>query len=83
MPPIKRTTVAHRKRTVPSEEELSDRLNKRPVASGPGEFRCPACQARCTETPQGTELGHRPNCPRRPDYLSDGAEGKTYTEDAA
>lgn len=82
MPPIQDTTVAHRKRTVPTEEELSDRLNKRPLATGDAEFRCEDCGARCTETPEGRELGHRPDCPERPAFLSDGSEGKVYGGEA-
>lgn len=83
MPPLRQTTVAHQKRTVPSEAELSDRISNRPTATGAGEFRCGACQARCTETPLGTELGHRPDCPERPAHLSSGAEGKVYDGDRA
>lgn len=82
MPPLQRTTVAHQKRTVPSEEELSDRINKRPLATGDAEFRCDECQARCTESPEGTELGHRPGCPERPSELPGGSEGTVYGGDA-
>ena len=32
----------------------------------PGEFWCPGCGARCTESPDGTtEYGHHVDCPNR------------------
>ncbi|MFC6988486.1 hypothetical protein ACFQJD_06755 [Haloplanus sp. GCM10025708] len=41
------------------------------------EFRCPICDARCTEyQPDATELGHLTDCPRRPDEFP--RRGKQY-----
>ena len=39
---------------------------QRLTTDGPGEFWCPACGARCTESPDGTtEYGHQLDCPNR------------------
>jgi len=36
----------------------------------PGEFRCDICNYRCTRDPiDGTEYGHRVQCPNRPEKL--------------
>lgn len=35
----------------------------------PSEFKCLRCNARCTEGPDGTEYGHKLDCPDRPDDL--------------
>jgi len=72
MQPVRDTTVAHRKRTVPTDAELSDRISAVPTATADAEFMCETCGARCTETPQGTELGHQYDCPERPDWLPGG-----------
>lgn len=39
------------------------------------EFRCPVCDARCTDTPNSGEVGHKIGCPRRPDGLPAGGNG--------
>jgi len=57
-----------------SEEIDADELRSRqhgPLPTdGEGEFRCDACNARCTRSPtKDIEYGHRSRCPHRPDHF--------------
>lgn len=51
--------------------ELRRRQQIHPDLDGEREFRCPRCQAACTQSPSqpSIEYGHRSKCPRRPDHF--------------
>lgn len=49
--------------------ELRRRQALTPTVTTSSEFRCDTCDARCTETTDGTELGHAYQCPERPAEL--------------
>ncbi|QLG62188.1 hypothetical protein [Halorarum salinum] len=54
---------------------LGDQNRGRLTTEGVGEFRCPICRARCTESQSSDvpgEFGHYPGCPERPDHLPNG-----------
>ena len=58
-----------------SARTFERRQRSAPMPTKPSEFRCDTCQARCTETTAGTELGHKYGCPERPDGLPAGKGG--------
>jgi len=58
-----------------SAEEFERRRRTVPVVTKDSEFKCDTCGARCTETTEGTELGHKYGCPQRPDGLPAGKGG--------
>lgn len=78
--------------TTPTIEEITlDELRRRqqqtPDFDGEYEYRCPQCQAACTQSPtQPTvEYGHRTRCPRRPDQFPNGEPqaGRPITSEVA
>ncbi|WP_435145950.1 hypothetical protein [Halobaculum sp. P14] len=65
--------------------KLSSRNRATLGTDGDGEFRCPHCRARCTESQSSSlpgEFGHHAGCPRRPERFPDGG-GHYYSEIAA
>ena len=60
-------------------EELARRQQCGRETEKDREFRCPICEARCTEALSSSdEYGHFTDCPRRPDHLPRGGKKGDY-----
>lgn len=63
------------KPTAQEKRQLEKQIHAVPTVSKDREFQCDECGSRCTETDEGTELGHKYGCPQRPEGLPAGGAG--------